>query len=77
MLPDAQAYGREMAKAGNIPATIVRSQDEVDAMVDKEKQDALQQQQLEQAGMQGQAMQAMGDGAQSLQEAGVDGKPPQ
>lgn len=71
MLPDAQAYGREMAKAANIPATIVRSQEEVDSMVDEEKQKALQQQQLQQAGMEGQAMQAMGDGAQSLQEAGV------
>ncbi len=72
MLPDAQAYGREMAKAANVPATIVRSQDEVDEMVNQEKQAALQQQQLEQAGMQGQAMQAMGDGAQSLQDAGVE-----
>lgn len=72
MLPDAQAYGREMAKAANVPATIVRSQEEVDEMVNQEKQAALQQQQLEQAGMQGQAMQAMGDGAQSLQDAGVE-----
>jgi len=75
MLPDAQAYGREMAKASNIPATIVRSKDEVDAMVDQEKQAALQQQQLEQAGMQGQAMQQMAQGAQAMQEAGVEGKP--
>jgi len=73
MLPDAQNYGREMAKAANVPATIVRSKEEVDEMVDAEKQDALQQQQLEQAGMQGQAMQAVGAGAQSLQEAGVEG----
>lgn len=73
MLPDAQAYGREMAKAANVPATIVRSKEEVDEMVNQEQQAKLQQQQLEQAGMQGQAMQAMGDGAQALQDAGVEG----
>ncbi|MFV2057714.1 MAG: portal protein [Thiohalomonadales bacterium] len=77
MLPDAQAYGREMAKAANIPATIVRSKEEVDEMINQEQQAKLQQQQLEQAGLQGQAMQAMGDGAQALQEAGVEGGPPQ
>lgn len=72
MLPDAQNYGREMAKAANIPATIVRSRDEVDATINSEKQDALMQQQLQQVGMQGQAMQSMGDGAKSMTDAGMD-----
>jgi len=72
MLPDAQNYGREMAKAANVPATIVRSKDEVDQLADAKKQQELQAQQLQQAGMQGQAMEAMGDGAKSLKEAGVE-----
>ncbi len=72
MLPDAQAYGREMAKAANIPATIIRSKDEVDEMVKANKQKELEQQQLGSAIGQGEAMQAMGQGAQALKDAGVE-----
>jgi len=72
MLPDAQAYGREMAKAANIPATIIRSKEEVDDMVETNKQKELEQQQLGSAIGQGEAMQAMGDGAKALKDAGVE-----
>jgi len=70
MLVDAQAMGRELAKSLNIPATIVRSKEEVDQMVDAQKQQEAQQRQLEMAMGGGQAMQAVGDGTKALKEAG-------
>ncbi len=72
MLVDAQAMGRELAKALNVPATIVRSKEEVDEMVNQQKQEQAQKAQLEMAMGGGQAMQAMGDGANAMKEAGVD-----
>ena len=49
VLPDPEAAGGELAKAMNIPATIVRSQAEVDEIVEKQEQDALAARQLEMA----------------------------
>jgi len=71
MLPDAQAFGREMAKAANIPATMVRSKQEVDDMVKQDQQQQLKMQQLEMMAGAGQAMQNMGQGQQAMTEAGA------
>ncbi len=72
MLVDAQAMGRELAKALNVPATIVRSKDEVDEMVNAKQQQEAQQRQLEMAMGGGQAMQAVGEGAKAMNESGSE-----
>ncbi len=72
MLVDAQALGRELAKSLNVPATVVRSKEEVDQMVNAQKQKEAQQAQLEMAMGAGAATEQMGKGAQAIQEAGID-----
>lgn len=67
MLVDAQALGRELAKALNIPATIIRSQDEVDEMIEKAEQQALEQRQIELAMNAGQAAQEVGAGMEAME----------
>jgi len=71
MLVDAQAMGRELAKSLNIPATIIRSKEEVDQMVDAQKQQEAQAAQLQMAMGEGQAMQAQAQGEQAMAEAGA------
>jgi len=69
MLVDAEMMGRELAKALNVPATIIRSQDEVAELIDNKEQAELEQRQIEMAMGAGQAAQAMGQGQQAMQEA--------
>ncbi len=69
MLVDAEMMGRELAKALNVPATIIRSAEEVNELLAKKEQAELEQRQIELAMGAGQAAQAMGDGQQSMQAA--------
>ncbi len=69
MLVDAEMMGRELAKALNVPATIIRSQDEVNEMLEAKEQQELEQRQIEMAMGAGQAAQAMGAGQQAMSEA--------
>ena len=71
MLPDPQAAGRELAKVMNIPATIVRSKDEVKEIMDKKEQDELQRQQLERAMAGATALNDLGAGAKNMADAGM------
>lgn len=71
VLPDPTAAGRELAKVMNIPATIVRSKDEVDLIVKKKEQDALQARQVELAMAGGKAMSDLGAGAKNMAAAGM------
>ncbi len=71
VLPDPQQFGREVAKAMNVPATIVRSKDEVDSEIEKKEQEALQRRQLELAMGAAEGLQKAGAGAKSAAEAGV------
>ena len=71
VLPEPQAVGRELAKAMNVPATIVRSKDEVDEIVKKKEQEALQARQLELAMGAAEGLQKAGAGAKSAAEAGM------
>jgi hypothetical protein len=71
MLPDPEAAGRELAKAMNVPAVIVRSEEEVAEILKQQEEQALQQRQLEIAMGQGEAMDKLGSGAQKMGEAGM------
>ena len=71
MLVDAEMLGRELAKSLNIPATIIRSRDEVNALLEQREQDELERKQIEMAMGAGQAMQAMGDGEQAMAQEGA------
>ena len=71
VLPEPQAVGRELAKSMNVPATIVRSKEEVDAIVKQKEQEALQARQLELAMGAAEGMSAMGQGAKNLADAGM------
>jgi len=74
MLVDAQAMGRELAANLNVPATMVRSEEQVDEMMKQKEQDELQQRQIELAMGAGQAMTAQAEGAAAMQ--GGAGAPP-
>ena len=71
ILPEPKAVGRELAKAMNIPATIVRSKEEVDQIIAKNEQDALQERQLQLALGQGEALETLGAGAKNMADAGI------
>ena len=71
MLPDAQAAGRELSKVMNIPATIVRSKDEVDEILKKKEQQELEARQLEIAMAKGEAARDFGQGAKNMADAGM------
>ena len=75
MLVDSQNGGRELAAAMNVPATIVRSQEEVDAIISQKQQEAAEQRSLELAMQQGAAMKDAGAGAASLAKAEEAGMP--
>lgn len=69
MLPEPTAFGRELAAAMNVPATIVRSDDQVKEKLKLEEQKALQARAVELAMGQGEAMRSAGAGAKSLADA--------
>ena len=71
MLPDAQSFGRELGKAMNVPAVVIRSKEEVDKEIKAKEQQAIEQRQIEMAMGQGEAMQKAGAGAKSAAEAGI------
>ena len=71
LLPDPQQAGRELADMMNVPASVVRSKDQVDADFKKEQQEQLQLRQLEIAMGQGQALNQLGAGAKNLSDAGM------
>ena len=71
MLPEPTEFGRELGTVMNIPATMVRSQEEVNALVEKDKQDKLQERQLAMALAGGQAMGEMGKAAKNFNDAGM------
>jgi len=71
LLPDPQNFGREMAKAMNVPATIVRSKDEVDQKVQKKQQEELEARQLELAMGAAEGMNNMGQAQKNLSDAGM------
>ena len=71
MLPDPQAAGRELSKVMNIPATIVRSKEQLVEIMQKKEQDALAAKQLELAMGGAAALNDLGQGAKGLNEAGV------
>jgi len=71
MLPDAQSFGRELGKAMNVPAVVIRSKEEVDKEIKAKQQQAIEQRQIEMAMGQGEAMQKAGAGAKSAAEAGI------
>ena len=70
-LPDEEAFGRESAKALNVPATLVRSVDEYKDRVDQDDQNKLQERQLAVALGQGQALTELGKGAKNFADAGA------
>ena len=70
MLPDPGNAGRELAKAMNVPATMVRSKDEVKALLDKKERDDLQARQLEIAMGAAEGMRNAGAGAKGMADAG-------
>ena len=71
LLPDPQAAGRELAKVMNIPATIVRSETEVDEIMEQQKQDDLQARQLELAMGAAEGAANIGQGAKAMADAGM------
>ncbi len=71
VLPDPQQVGRELAEAMNVPATIVRSEDEVDQIVAEKEQQALQERQLELAMGAAEGVSNMGQGAKNMADAGM------
>ena len=75
VLPEPQAVGRELASAMNVPATIVRSKDQVDQIVAKKEQEALQQRQLEMAMGAAEGIKNAGQGAKAMsaQEGAPEG----
>lgn len=73
MLPEPTAFGRELAAAMNVPATIVRSDDQVKEKLEAEEAKALEARALELAMGQGEAMRSAGAGAKSLAEAEAAG----
>jgi len=71
MLPDPQNFGREMAKAMNVPATIVRSKDEVDEKVKAKEQADLEARQLEMAMGAAEGASNLGAASKNLSAAGM------
>jgi len=71
ILPDPAAAGRELAKVMNVPATVVRSKDEVDEIVKKKEQEALQTKQLEMAMAGAEGAKNLGAGAKNMADAGM------
>lgn len=71
LLPDAQNFGRETAKAMNVPATLVRSKAQVDADFKAKQQQETQERQLAIAMGQGEAAANLGKGAKNLADAGM------
>ena len=53
VLPDAESFGRETAKAMDVPATIIRSKQEVKVEVNKKRHDAIEARQMEMLAMGG------------------------
>jgi len=71
VLPDAESFGRETAKAMDVPATIIRSKEEVKVEVNKKRQDAIEARQMEMLAMGGKATSDLGKGAKQFAEAGM------
>jgi len=71
MLPDPEQFGRETAKAMDVPATIIRSQDQVKEKVSEKQQQDLQNRQMEILMAQGKAAADLGKGAKQFAEAGM------
>ena len=71
MLPDEEEFGRETAKAMNVPMNIVRSENDMQALVKAEEEKQLQERQLAIAMGRGQAAAELGKGAKNLADAGV------
>ena len=71
MLVDGEKMGRELATAMNIPATIIRSAEEIKEIADAQQQAALEERQLQMAMGQGEAASALGAGAKNLSDAGM------
>ncbi len=69
VLPEPQAAGRELAAAMNVPATIVRSKEQVDQIVQQQEQEALQQRQMDIALGQAAAMKDVGAGSKDMAAA--------
>ena len=71
ILVDGEKMGRELASAMNVPATIIRSKEEVKEIADAAEQAALEERQLALAMGHGEAAEELGMGAKNLSEAGM------
>ena len=74
-LVDIDAAIRERAILRGVPMKVLKSEEEVEQSRKAQAEAQAEQQQMEQAMQGGQAMQAIGDGAQALKGVGAEGMP--
>ena len=72
-IPDTDAMTRKLAELKGVPASLLNTQDDVDALREAREQQAQQERQLAMMQQAGAAAEQVGKGGMAMQEAGIEG----